>query len=163
MDKGTHQNLISVAIIDDDANVRSGVAWLLNISAGFRCLGAYADCSAALPAIKQAPPDVLLLDVNLPAASGIDCIPLIRQHHPAMKIIMHSNYDDEDKIARSRQAGAAGYVLKNSPVEALCHAIRTVYAGGMLWPDGDDASLATGLDAAKPAWLLRALRSVFGV
>jgi DNA-binding NarL/FixJ family response regulator len=137
---------ITVATIDDDANIRDGLRSLLNQIDGLHCFGAYASVTEAMASFTDTAPDVLLLDVSLPGISGIDAIRSIRAQFPTVKIIMHSNYDDHEKIARSRQAGAAGYVLKNASALILCEAISTVHQGGSAWPAGHTESNFAGAD-----------------
>ncbi len=131
----TQNRVISVAVVDDDANVRNGLWWLLNNIAGLRCAGAFASCREFL-ATDAEPPDILLLDVSMPETSGIDCVQPIRTKFPATKIIMHSNFDDEDKMSHSRRAGARGYVLKNASAPQLYETIQRVHRGGTVWPPG---------------------------
>jgi DNA-binding NarL/FixJ family response regulator len=88
----TPNRVISVAVVDDDANVRHGLWWLLNNIAGLRCAGAFASCREFQANIDE-PPDILLLDVSMPEISGIDCVQPIKTTFPAAKIIMHSNFD----------------------------------------------------------------------
>lgn len=129
------REIITVAVIDDDANVRQGLWWLLNNVIGIRCTGAYASCQDFL-ANSEHTPDVLLLDIAMPGVSGFDAIPLIKAKLPALKIIMHSNFDDDDKIMRARQAKVCGYILKNASAPQLYEAIEQVYRGGSVWPAG---------------------------
>jgi DNA-binding NarL/FixJ family response regulator len=126
---------ITVAVVDDDANVREGMWWLLNNIVGMRCGGAYANCADAMEHLRDFSPDVLLLDVNLTETCGIDCIPEFRQRFPDAKIIMHSNFDDDEKIENSRRAGADGYVMKNTSAPQLYEAILSVCNGHGVWPD----------------------------
>lgn len=139
------QNLfITVAVIDDDVNIRDGLRSLLSQYESLRCFGAYASFTEAIAGFVDNTPDILLLDVSLPGISGIDAIRPIRVQFPTVKIIMHSNYDDHEKITRSKQAGAAGYVLKNASALILYEAICTVYQGGSVWPAGYMESNSTG-------------------
>jgi DNA-binding NarL/FixJ family response regulator len=153
--------VISVAVVDDDANVRNGLWWLLNNLAGLRCAGAYASCREFL-ATNAEPPDILLLDVSMPETSGIDCVQPIKTKSPTIKIIMHSNFDDEDKISRSRRAGAKGYVLKNASAPQLYEAILRVHRGDSVWPPGfePEESRPLGFTAFLKA-LIRNARAVF--
>lgn len=88
---GIQENFITVAVVDDDAHVRTGLWWLLNNVVGMRCAGAYSSFSEAMVALVEQPPDVILLDVSMPDISGIDAIRPLRAHFPMAKIIMHSN------------------------------------------------------------------------
>lgn len=157
----TSNHIISIAVVDDDANVRQGLWWLLNNLAGLRCAGTFTSYHELL-AVSVPPPDILLLDVNLPETSGIDGIPALKAKFPAIKIIMHSNFDDEDKIWRSQRAGAVGYVLKNASAPQLYEAILRVHRGGSLWPAGFEPE--TSRSANRQTFikaLLRRARSVF--
>lgn len=127
---------ILVAVVDDDANIRAGLWWLLNNIAGMRCSGAYPNVADAFAGLAGGAPHVLLLDVSLPGRSGLEAIRPLRRAYPAMKIVMHSNYDDHDKIIEAIDAGAAGYVLKNVSAPQLYDAIRRVHRGETVWPPG---------------------------
>ena len=128
--------MITVAIVDDDVNIRDGLWWLLNNIKGIQCIGAYESWPEAITAFRAQAPDILLLDVSLQKASGLDSIEPMRATFPDMKIIMHSNYDHEDKIMLAKTRGASGYVLKNASAPALHDAILQVYDGGQVWPAG---------------------------
>ena len=145
---------ITVAVVDDDVNVRTGLWWLLSNIVGVQCIGTYANFHEAMQGLKLQAPDVVLLDVTMPGVSGLEAIRPLRQQSPHMKIIMHSNYDDEEKITRARRAGAAGYVLKNASAPALYEAILKVHQGDSVWPPGyRDADL----EAASRADLISRL------
>jgi len=157
----TPNRVISVAVVDNDANVRHGLWWLLNNITGLRCAGAFASCREFLTSVAE-PPDILLLDASMPETSGIDGIQPIKRGFPAIKIIMHSNFDDEGKIARSRRAGARGYVLKNASAPQLYEAILHVHRGGAVWPPGcePEESRSLGFTTFINA-LIRKARAVF--
>ncbi len=145
--------IVSVAVVDDDANVRHGLWWLLNNIAGLRCAGAFASCREFQASLAE-PPDILLLDVSMPETSGIDSVQPIKTKFPATKIIMHSNFDDEDKISRSRRAGARGYVLKNALAPQLYEAILRVHRGGAAWPPGfepEESHPSVSLPSSTPS------------
>ncbi|MGH7495188.1 MAG: response regulator [bacterium] len=130
------QKPITIAVVDDDVNVRTGLWWLLSNIVGIHCVGTYADVHEAMQGLQLQAPDIVLLDVAMPGVSGIEVIRPIHRQSPQTRIIMHSNYDDEEKILRSQQAGAAGYILKNASAPALYEAILKVYQGGSVWPPG---------------------------
>lgn len=153
--------IITVAVIDDDANVRQGLWWLLNNVIGIRCSGAYASCHEFLASQEQAP-DILLLDIAMPEVSGFDAIPLIKAKHPDLKIIMHSNFDDDEKIIRARQAHVFGYILKNASAPQLYEAIEQVYRGGSVWPAGFEQDEA-GFKNSIPHAFLKVLKRGLGV
>jgi len=131
---------IRVAVVDDDVNVRTGLWWLLSNIAGLHCVGTYANYQEALQGLKLQAPDIVILDVSMPGISGLDAVRPLRRQSPHIKIIMHSNFDDEDKITSARQAGASGYVLKNASAPALYDAILKVHRGETVWPAGFNES-----------------------
>lgn len=159
------EDVITIAVIDDDANIRDGLWWLLNNIIGLRCSGTYGSVAQAVSDFSDLSPDILLLDVSLNGASGIDAIQPLRKRFPSMRIIMHSNYDEQDKIIRSMQAGAAGYVLKNASAVALHRAILKVHAGETVWPSGykrkGEQKGSKKQFASVEGWLQR-LRAFFG-
>lgn len=157
-------NIISVAVVDDDGVVRGGLHTLLNNVPALQCVAVYRDVSEAMRGLQEHEPNILLLDVSLPGASGLDSIQPLRERFPQMKIIMHSNYDHEEKILRARFEGAAGYVLKNQGVAALRAAILKVSAGGSAWPAEHEEHYMGKGRASRPGLLhtlAQKLRSAF--
>ncbi len=121
---------IRVALVDDDAKVRDGIAWLIEHSEGFNCVAAYDGCSEVTEAIADDMPDVVLMDINMPETSGIECVEKLKTAYPDLKILMLTNYSDDDRIFDSLRAGAVGYLLKNSSATKLCESIEEAYRGG---------------------------------
>jgi DNA-binding NarL/FixJ family response regulator len=159
---GKQENFITVAVVDDDAHVRTGLWWLLNNVVGMRCAGVFSTYREALTTLSSQPPDVILLDVSMPDISGIDAIRPLHAKLPVAKIIMHSNYDDEEKIVGSMKAGAAGYVLKNSSAPTLYDAIVKAHQGGSVWPPGFDAEPAASANSSRSIHFLKALMNKIG-
>jgi DNA-binding NarL/FixJ family response regulator len=124
------KNHIAVAIVDDDAKIREGISWLLETSEGIKCVAAFGGCEEAWEDIADVAPDVVLMDIGMPGESGIDCVSRLSAEYPELKILMLTNYSDDDRIFESLRAGAVGYLLKNSGVEKLCEAIREAHEGG---------------------------------
>jgi DNA-binding NarL/FixJ family response regulator len=123
---------ISIAIVDDSADLRENIAGYLDLSPGFRCLKAYASAEAALAGLAQAHPDVVLMDINLGkrGMDGIECVRRLKAMHPGILIIMLTVFEDTEKIFAALAAGATGYLLKRLPPSELLEAIREVMAGG---------------------------------
>src|SRR5687768_14747812 len=105
----------SVAIVEDDPRVRNSLAILIDGAPGFCCAGAYADAETALDQIPSSPPDVVLMDINLPKISGVECVQKLKFRCPDLNIIMLTVHEDEDVIFKALQAGANGYLLKRTP------------------------------------------------
>jgi DNA-binding NarL/FixJ family response regulator len=120
---------IRVSIVEDDDRIRNSLLSLIDGSEGFRCAGAHASAEETLREISNAKPDVVLLDINLPVMSGIECIQEIKNRVPTVKILMHTVYEDEEQLFKSLRAGAHGYLLKRTPPARLLEAIADVHAG----------------------------------
>ena len=121
---------ISVAIVDDEPVVRVGLESLLKRSAGFSCGGLYPDAESAMSGLPERPPDVLLMDIQLPGLDGISAIRTLRGSLPNTEIIMLTAMEDHDRIFSSFAAGASGYLLKHTAPNKILEAIREVFSGG---------------------------------
>jgi DNA-binding NarL/FixJ family response regulator len=97
---------------------------------GYRCVSAYGTAEEALTRIPQDHPDVVLMDIELPRRSGIDCVRELKQRVPSLPIMMLTAYDDPEKIFESLRAGACGYLLKRTPPGELLEAIQELHRGG---------------------------------
>lgn len=120
---------LRVMIVDDDQVVREGLAFLIDSTAGYRCVGTFASVEHALASAYDAP-DVVLLDIRLPGLSGVDGVPLLRGRFGGADIVMLSVFGDRDKVFASICRGASGYLLKTTPPARLLEAIREVREGG---------------------------------
>ena len=115
-----HERPIRVAIIEDQREVREGLAVLINATPGFKCAGNYRTMEDALYVIQKEPPDVLLTDLGLPLMSGAEGIRILKESHQQLPILALTVYNDEEDIFEALCAGASGYLLKNtSPVRLL--------------------------------------------
>ena len=121
---------IRVSIIEDSEQIRESLALLLQASEGFSFLKAYGDAEEALKEIPGSPPDVLLVDINLPQMSGIECVRKLSQLLPGLQMLMLTVYDEPEAIFDSLAAGASGYLLKRTPPAKLLEAITEVSRGG---------------------------------
>jgi len=120
----------TVCIVDDDKGFRENLARFVDGAPGFRCIGTFATAEEALRQIPKQRPDVVLMDINLPRMSGIECSARLKQIDPAVQILMLTVYEDSDKIFQALTAGASGYLVKRVAPEKLLDAIREVHAGG---------------------------------
>jgi DNA-binding NarL/FixJ family response regulator len=123
-------SIIRVALLDDDEEILSGLSWMIENAEGFSCVGLYKNCSEALAALENNPPDVMLMDIGLPDKSGIECVRLLKQDYPEVQVLMLTVYSDEERIFESLRAGAVGYLLKRTQVPRLLEAITDAYKGG---------------------------------
>ena len=122
---------ISVAVVEDDAGIRQSLEWLLQSSSDMHWVCSCGNVGEALEQLPQAMPEVVLMDINLPDRSGIECTALIKEKLPTVQIVMITVYDDAAKVFSALRAGASGYILKRTPPERILQAIREVYAGGV--------------------------------
>jgi DNA-binding NarL/FixJ family response regulator len=122
--------MINVAIIEDSREIREGLAVLINGSEGFQCTATYSNAEDALSDLLSKNPDVVLMDINLPRMSGIECTRQLKQRQPDLSIMVLTVYDDDEKIFESLKAGARGYILKKTPPAGLLEAILDLYGGG---------------------------------
>src|ERR1035437_11046409 len=121
---------ISVSIVEDDAGVRATLAKLIDGSPGFRCVTQPPTAEHALQKIPKANPDVVLMDINLPGLSGVDCVRRLKPVLPETQVIMLTVYQNTEHIFNALAAGATGYLLKQTPPVELLAAIRDVHGGG---------------------------------
>ncbi|MEZ5047229.1 MAG: response regulator transcription factor [Chitinophagaceae bacterium] len=122
--------MIEVVIYDDNAERCTMIKDLMQINENLHCIGSFDDCSTILNDMKVLQPDIVLMDIEMPNVNGIEGVRLIKQHFPSIKVIMQTVFDDDEKIFASIQAGAEGYILKNTSADSLLQSIVEVYEGG---------------------------------
>lgn len=123
-------DLIHIAIIEDNSYVREAWCASLALTPTFVLVGAYRDCETAFEADEFPDADIVLMDIGLPGMSGIDGVAYVSTHHPEMRVIMCTVYEEDDKIFDALCGGAVGYLLKEIEPEDLVRAIRTAVDGG---------------------------------
>lgn len=121
---------IRVAIVEDKPALRHSYAQLLEETPGFLCCGTFRDAETALADMGKASPDVVLMDIQLPKMSGVECAGKLKALLPSVNIVMLTAYDDSDLIFRALENGASGYLLKRTPPLELLRAIEDVQRGG---------------------------------
>ncbi|MCU0788911.1 MAG: response regulator transcription factor [Verrucomicrobia bacterium] len=119
-----------VAIVEDDKGLREQLALVLKTAADVECVAAYGSAEEALKCIEAARPDVVLMDINLPRMSGIECVAKLKEIMPSVQIIILTVYEDSERIFHALRNGASGYLVKSSPPEKLLEAITDVTQGG---------------------------------
>ena len=122
--------MISVTIVDGQRDIREGLRKILNKAEGFHCLSTFGDAESAIRGIQKNLPEVVLIDVDLPGMSGIDCVKVLKRKLPHLDIIMLSERTEEAYVFQSLQAGAYGYLVKDVFPSRILHAIREVRRGG---------------------------------
>jgi DNA-binding NarL/FixJ family response regulator len=127
--KETHEPTLTVAIVEDRGRIRDTIVDIINGTAGLKCIGAYNSVESAMKKLDDSVPDVLLMDIGLPGMSGIEGVKVVKAKFPKVDVLMHTVYDDDDKIFQSICAGASGYVLKNAESAELIRAIKEIRIG----------------------------------
>ncbi|MEP6464730.1 MAG: response regulator transcription factor [Parafilimonas sp.] len=121
---------ISIIIFEDNDQLRSSLAVLLNNGTEYNVIGDYSNVLNAATIIRRDEPDVVIMDIDMPGKSGIDGVVEIKETRPQTAIIMYTMFEDDEKLFNSLCAGANGYILKKTSPHKLFEAIREVMEGG---------------------------------
>lgn len=121
---------IKTAIIEDQRDIREGLAMLINGSEGYRCTGSYRSVEETLEKIQYDLPDVVLSDIGLPGMDGIEGIRILKERYPKLLLLMLTIYDDDERIFDALCAGACGYLLKRTSPARLLESLKEAIAGG---------------------------------
>jgi two-component system, NarL family, nitrate/nitrite response regulator NarL len=121
---------VRLMLVDDHPLVRDGLRARLNAVLGFEVVAEAADADAALAAAQRHGPDLVLMDIGMKGGNGIDATQRLLDAQPALRVLILSMYDHAEYVRKAMQAGARGYLLKDSPAEEIVEAIRTLMAGG---------------------------------
>jgi DNA-binding NarL/FixJ family response regulator len=122
--------MIRLFLVDDHPLVRDGLRARLDPLPGLEIVGEAGSAVAALEAIAQLRPDLVLADVGMKGMSGIELASLLQDRQPEVRVLMLSMYDNPEYVQQALQAGARGYVLKDAPAAEIVAAIEAVAAGG---------------------------------
>jgi DNA-binding NarL/FixJ family response regulator len=121
--------MIKVAIVEDRPEISSGLSYIISGTGGFSST-VFKNAESALAAISPREFNVVLMDIQLPGMSGIECTQLLKQKYPELKIMMCTVFEDDEKIFRAIAAGASGYILKRTEPQMLVQAIKELMEGG---------------------------------
>jgi DNA-binding NarL/FixJ family response regulator len=121
---------IRVSVVEDDDRVRASLARLVDGAGAVQCVSQHASAEAALEELPAVAPDVVLMDINLPGMSGVECVRRLKTVMPDVQVVMLTVYEDTDLIFAALAAGATGYLLKRTPPDELLGGIRDVHRGG---------------------------------
>jgi DNA-binding NarL/FixJ family response regulator len=121
---------ITVSIVEDDAPARGILTEWIRKAEGFECVGVYENAEVALGGLVQEKPSVVLMDINMPGMSGIECVRRAKPQMADTQFVMLTVYEDPEHIFKALSAGASGYLLKRTPRAELLTAIQDVHAGG---------------------------------
>lgn len=134
---------IRILIADDQALMRDGLKTIMELEEDMVVVGTAADGQETLVMVEQLTPDVVLLDVRMPVMDGVECVRLIKEHFPPIKVIMLTTFDDDDYIINALAHGADGYLLKDIQGDQLLTAIRNAHRSQLILPARVAGKLAT--------------------
>src|ERR1019366_6563152 len=142
---------ISVAIVEYNAEVRRSISRFIDGAPGFRCTCACESAEEALRVIPKAPPDVVLMDIQLPRMSDIACTASLKAALPSVPVMMLTVYEDPDAIFNALKAGASGYLLKRTDPSKVLEAVTQLYNGGSPMTGEIARKVIESFHQAKPA------------
>ncbi|GER59758.1 oxygen regulatory protein NreC [Patiriisocius marinus] len=125
--------MIKIAIAEDHQSLIDGIELLLKYEIDIKIIGTANDGEELLRIVRRNKPNVVITDIKMPKTDGIEATKLIKQEFPETKIIGFSMFDQQEAIQQMIAAGATGYLLKNSPLEEVLNAIKTVHLGGTFY------------------------------
>jgi len=123
--------MIKVGIVEDNKTLREGFETLINRTSGLQCVCTCTTVAEALRKIPKAHPDVVLMDIQLPDKSGVECTAQVKELLPSIHIIIVTVYEDSERIFQALRAGACGYLLKRARPERVIAAIQEAQEGGV--------------------------------
>lgn len=121
--------MIKVSIVEDDSRIRESLAVLIDGGENIRCISTHGTAEEAVVQIPIKKPDVVLMDINLPKISGIECVRKLKAVMPKLQILMLTMYEDDELVFQSLIAGASGYLVKRTSPAELLQAIEEVHSG----------------------------------
>ena len=128
--------MISVLLVDDEALVRAGLRMILETAEDITVVGDAADGHAALDEVRRHRPDVVLMDIRMPRLDGLAATAAIRAQPGSPSVVVLTTFDSDDEVFRALEAGAAGFLLKDTPPPDLLRAIRVAAAGDAMLSPG---------------------------
>jgi len=122
--------MITVCIVEDLEDIRNGLAAIINMTREFTVLQTFSNAEDALDDLASLRPDIVIMDIHLPGMSGIECIRRVHEQSKAIQFMMFTIYENSDTVFEALEAGASGYILKNSSPSKIIESLRELYQGG---------------------------------
>jgi DNA-binding NarL/FixJ family response regulator len=136
------EETIRILIVDDHPVVRAGLTSMLGTQRGMEVVGSAAEGAEALTLLETIHPHVMLIDLRMPGMTGIETIRAVARHRPELRIIVLTNFETDEDVYRAVEAGAHGYLIKNTSEQEMVEAIRVVSGNGRYFPPAIAARLA---------------------
>lgn len=133
---------IRILLADDHPSLRTGLASILNSQPDLAVVAEAGSGPDAIAAAKSAKPDVIIMDLRMPGGDGIDAIKELIKRDPDAKVLVLTTFDNEEDVFSALEAGARGYILKDTTREEIIEAVRQVHAGNRFLPPAIAARLA---------------------
>lgn len=121
---------VRIGLVEDNDNLRTAMKRMFNSAPGFTVVASCPDAETALRELPSCLPDVVLMDIQLPGMSGIQCVRQLKALLPTTRVVMVTVYDDNDSLFQSLVAGADGYLIKSAPRQRMIESIREIATGG---------------------------------
>ena len=120
----------TVCIVEDNKELRNALALMIQVSDGYILLETFANAETAINEIPDLQPQIVLMDINLPGKSGVECVSVLKNNFPEMLFLMCTSLEENDKIFAALRAGASGYILKTDGMAKIMQGIDDVFQGG---------------------------------
>lgn len=124
---------IKLLIVDDEQLIRTGLSLMLDGQDQIQVVGQAENGQDAYDFVRQHSVDCVLMDIRMPESDGIEAVQLIKNYNPKIKILMLTTFQDADYISRAMQAGASGYLLKDTSHQEIIRAIHTILEGNLVF------------------------------
>lgn len=121
---------ITVAIVEDLEEIRDAVRSYIAMDTELTLTGCFADAETAAAALPSLQPDLVIMDINLPGMSGIECMRQVKPLCPACQFMMFTVYEEDEKVFEALKTGASGYILKKHGSQKIIEALKELYKGG---------------------------------
>ncbi|MGO9495367.1 MAG: response regulator transcription factor, partial [Solirubrobacteraceae bacterium] len=143
-------DVITILVVDDHAVVREGLRTFLGLQEGFEIVGEAADGEEAVEQAEQLDPDVILMDLVMPNRDGVSAMQVLKERASRSRVVVLTSFLEDDRLLPALEAGAAGYLLKNSQPAELARAVRAAHAGEAIIDPTVAARLVHALSARPP-------------
>lgn len=141
--------MIRILLVDDQSLIRESLRLLLDLQMDFEIVGEAGNGQQALAMVDKLKPEIILMDIRMPGMDGVEATKIIKNRFPDATVLVLTTFDDDELVINAVQAGAKGYLLKDTPSENLAFSIRSAYRGNSQFSSGIIDKLIQHLDCKK--------------